>query len=441
MINSKKKGFTIVELVIVIAVVAILAAVLIPTFSNLIKKANESADIQAVRNMNVYLAQAKVTDDVDSILDVYEIFEESNYVVENYKPLYKDRYFFYDKQRNQILYVDENEKVLFPSNLKDVTQDNNDWFSLSMEVKTEKPSDYTSGNNYNVTSGSEFAWVIEDLNEKFSSGQISGVVTITLKNDLDLKGASVCLENIPGNVNLTITSENNVTIKNITNVDYTIKGDGETVGHKGIYGSALIGNMIGKLRIENITFENINVKNTHVSGLAILVGVQSGEFYVNNVTIKNSTVIGHRNVGAVIGNASSVLLESENGVTLENVNIKTVGGNAGIVVGYSNTTIDRINYDSDSGEFISLKFPVEVINCTLSIYECEQNTGYAPNGDKLGLQDGSNLMYSWYESNGVKTYYCSIKDNSQNLEKSSKYYFENALIVYHYDGKNVAGIK
>lgn len=34
-----KNGFTIVELVIVIAVIAILAAVLIPTFSNLVKKA------------------------------------------------------------------------------------------------------------------------------------------------------------------------------------------------------------------------------------------------------------------------------------------------------------------------------------------------------------------------------------------------------------------
>ena len=40
---KNKKGFTIVELVIVIAVIAILAAVLIPTFSNVIKDAKESA--------------------------------------------------------------------------------------------------------------------------------------------------------------------------------------------------------------------------------------------------------------------------------------------------------------------------------------------------------------------------------------------------------------
>lgn len=50
-----KKGFTIVELVIVIAVIAILAAVLIPTFANLVEKANESKDTQLIRNLNVAL--------------------------------------------------------------------------------------------------------------------------------------------------------------------------------------------------------------------------------------------------------------------------------------------------------------------------------------------------------------------------------------------------
>ena len=47
---KNRKGFTITELVIVIAVIAILAAVLIPTFSNLISKANNSADFQEARN-------------------------------------------------------------------------------------------------------------------------------------------------------------------------------------------------------------------------------------------------------------------------------------------------------------------------------------------------------------------------------------------------------
>ena len=42
--KQKKKGFTIVELVIVIVVIAILAAVLIPTFTGLLQKAKLSAD-------------------------------------------------------------------------------------------------------------------------------------------------------------------------------------------------------------------------------------------------------------------------------------------------------------------------------------------------------------------------------------------------------------
>ena len=55
---SKKSngGFSIIELVIVIAVIAILAAVLIPTFSSIIEKAQFSKDLSAVRNMNELLA-------------------------------------------------------------------------------------------------------------------------------------------------------------------------------------------------------------------------------------------------------------------------------------------------------------------------------------------------------------------------------------------------
>lgn len=48
--KKNKKGFTIVELVIVIAVIAILAAVLIPTFASLVEKAKRTADLQECKN-------------------------------------------------------------------------------------------------------------------------------------------------------------------------------------------------------------------------------------------------------------------------------------------------------------------------------------------------------------------------------------------------------
>lgn len=48
--RNNKKGFTIVELVIVIAVIAILAAVMIPTFAGIVEKANESKALQEAQN-------------------------------------------------------------------------------------------------------------------------------------------------------------------------------------------------------------------------------------------------------------------------------------------------------------------------------------------------------------------------------------------------------
>ncbi len=71
-----KRGFTLVELVIVIAVIAILAAVLIPTFITVIDSANNSADVQLVANMNTILS----TD-----IDIKE-----NATAENLRKLLKD---------------------------------------------------------------------------------------------------------------------------------------------------------------------------------------------------------------------------------------------------------------------------------------------------------------------------------------------------------------
>jgi len=49
--KMNKKGFTIVELVIVIAVIAILAGVMIPTFGNVIDSANKTAAQQEATNV------------------------------------------------------------------------------------------------------------------------------------------------------------------------------------------------------------------------------------------------------------------------------------------------------------------------------------------------------------------------------------------------------
>ena len=104
MYRNNKKGFTVVELVIVIAVIAILAAVLIPTFASLIQKANTSADIQGCRQMNEYLAVNEITDGktIDSAI---KALAEGGMSAKNYKPLSTGCYYFWDSGANRVVYT------------------------------------------------------------------------------------------------------------------------------------------------------------------------------------------------------------------------------------------------------------------------------------------------------------------------------------------------
>ena len=121
MINSKKKGFTIVELVIVIAVVAILAAVLIPTFSSLIKKANLSADQQAVRQMNTALAiYAAENGKPESIGEVKNALDANDINIDGLTPVTKGYAFYWNPEENTIALVGEG---------KDQVQDG--WYILT----------------------------------------------------------------------------------------------------------------------------------------------------------------------------------------------------------------------------------------------------------------------------------------------------------------------
>ena len=85
---NKKKGFTIVELVIVVAVIGVLTAVLVPTFVNLVNKANEAADESLVKNLNTALRMSeneqgrKNNNLSEAIDDVYD----AGYVLENLTP-------------------------------------------------------------------------------------------------------------------------------------------------------------------------------------------------------------------------------------------------------------------------------------------------------------------------------------------------------------------
>ena len=111
--RSNKKGFTIVELVIVIAVIAILAAVLIPTIAGLVKKANVSADQQAVVQMNKILAAD--ASNPASTEDVVKILIKNGYN-KTLNPYYAGHTLGWVAAENTVVLV-ENGAIVYPEKL------------------------------------------------------------------------------------------------------------------------------------------------------------------------------------------------------------------------------------------------------------------------------------------------------------------------------------
>lgn len=100
-----------------IAVIAILAAVLIPTFASLVNKANLSADQVAVKNMNTVLKAEETTDGKpENTTKVKEILKAAGFDTRSLTTVTSGYRFFWDSNINQVVLVNtSNNKAEYPA--------------------------------------------------------------------------------------------------------------------------------------------------------------------------------------------------------------------------------------------------------------------------------------------------------------------------------------
>jgi len=190
---------SIVELVIVIAIIAILAAVLIPTFASLIQKANESKDTQLVRNLNTALkTDGKEHKTMQDALDAAEAF---GYDVGKINASATDNEILWDSVNDAFCYFDKGNGIKYLpesnatapadyllwkiyNNQKDLDADNQKysiyWNNAAAPKLDELKVGFDAGNCTTVTS---LTYVGNSAAQKVVIRTNGGTLTVNAAND------------------------------------------------------------------------------------------------------------------------------------------------------------------------------------------------------------------------------------------------------------------
>lgn len=159
--GSGRRGFTIVELVVVIVVIAILSAVMIPTFANVIRHAREATDKQTIKVLNKMLA-------------VGELEAED---IKRYKLRNEEWEIAYSYNSNETVIVDKSGKIMAASKEESVGTDMGEEYVLASEIGkasggNNKPDENNESDNPNEGDWRNATRVESDLSNL--SEQIKG---------------------------------------------------------------------------------------------------------------------------------------------------------------------------------------------------------------------------------------------------------------------------
>lgn len=402
--KSNKNAFTIIELVIVIAVIAILAAVLIPTFSNLIEKANQSSDEQAVTNMNKLLKVEEGLNGTPSdIFKVKDIFDDNNFN-SKFTTLSKEYEIGWLKNNNVIVLFNST-KILFPKQYTENT------FTLNVDLIPLHVAP--------VKTSQQFLSVFNSIN---NSANVNTWHTIKIEEDIILSNSINLTEEVNIEIDLNgnsiSTSSNNLFVTN--NNTYTKIENGTLISTNDVPNGSVI-----FVYNNNSNLEINNCKLISSGNNRYCITTNGLETYMPNVVLNNCVMEGVR------PDLVPIYISAPGNYTFNNCIVKghtmIAAGNVVInggeyiskSVGYAPNTTYKFNYDQDSKGLVYTEGQYAEYGGVYDYYAA-MPSGSGDVGDVIAILDRRG---SGYNLNGVtiKNAKISFENNPQHILYGIRY--------------------
>lgn len=304
--RNTEKGFTVVELVIVVAVIAILAAVLVPTFSKVVRNAKVSKDVSLCKNVNIALAAQEATDGKPKrASDAIGKIVNDGFVLNRLIPAAEGCYVVYDLTNNRFALLDNEFDIVY--------------------------SETEISNNLYLLTGDQNTIDKAKLNETYSFKYlITTNENLTLDNSFDARLIVDC--------NVTLKTDNTECFIFTDGGNIVINAPQATITHVG--------------NADTVTVDKVSGNSYHVQGTVNELILRSGRVVVEGDSVVDVIVIPEDadDYSIFVESADEKTNQGEIGQVIVNVATQEVvvkDKNSGIVVGVYYPTLPLGDTDKD----------------------------------------------------------------------------------------------